>query len=168
MKNLSKYGAVLALVLMYPGISSAEGDGDVNAWRDCGIGAMIFPETPTGAVISNIIWDLGTTALTSAVGSKDTCKGANVQTAQYIYKTYANLEEETAKGEGQHVTAMLDMMGCENSAQPQIISAIRADFSESVNASAYAGKSRLNKAEDFYNLVQNKVSGQFSAQCQII
>lgn len=39
------------------GSNSAFADDKLNPWRDCGIGAMIFPTVPAGAVISNIIWD---------------------------------------------------------------------------------------------------------------
>src|SRR5712692_9096400 len=131
----------------------------LNPWEDCGIGAMLFNETTWAAVISNVIWDLGTTAVTSNISSQETCSGKHAKVAQFIGVTYANLEEETIKGDGQHVHAMLNIMGCDASAHANIISAVRADFGNSVRNADYAEKTALVKAEDYYNLVQAKVSG---------
>lgn len=165
MKNVKKYAAVLALIFAFPGTGSAK---EINAWRDCGIGAMIFSDYPVAAVVSNVIWDLGTTALTSAGASEETCKGKEVATAQYIFETYSNLEIETAKGEGKHVTAMLGMMGCDNASHSSIISSIRNDFSKAINNPSYANKTTLDKAEAYHSLVHNRISANFGAQCQVI
>src|SRR5688572_5993856 len=48
-----------------PAASKAPGAGP-NPFSDCGIGAALFPKTGWAAVTSNVIWDIGTTALTSA------------------------------------------------------------------------------------------------------
>ena len=141
---------------------------ELNPWTDCGIGAMIFSDYPVASVISNVIWDLGTTAVTSAGVSKQTCSGKNAKVAQFIGVTYANLEEETIKGDGQHVHAMLNIMGCDASAHANIISAVRADFGNSVRNADYVEKTSLVKAEDYYNLVQSKVSGVYASQCQAL
>lgn len=167
MKQIAKLFAVLgvSLVMVAPAASKAEG---MNPWTDCGIGAMIFPTTPVGAVISNVIWDLGTTAVTSAGVSKNTCEGKGAKMAMYIGTTYANLEEETVQGEGQHVRAMLNMASCKPSAQDEILRSVRADFAQAVQSSAYQHKDAMAKAQDYYTLVQAKLTGEFATQCQAL
>ena len=155
---------VSALFVSAPTVSLA---GDLNPWTKCGIGAMIFDETPWAAAISNITWDLGTTAVTSAGTSEDTCEGKDVQAAIFIQETYANLEEETAKGAGQHVSAMLSILGCETTAHNDIISAVRGDFANVISASGYTEQSVQNKAENYYMMIKSKVSADFAQQCNI-
>lgn len=141
--------------------------GDKNPWTKCGIGAMIFDETTWAAAISNIIWDLGTTAVTSAQSSEETCDGKDVQAAMFIQETYANLEEETAKGGGQHTTAMLNILGCDEAAHSNIIQSVRGNFAESISGSDHLDKTTQQKAANYYEVVTNKVNSEFSAQCQM-
>ena len=165
---LKKLVDVSILCLAVPSISAAE-DMKLNPWVDCGIGAMIFSDTAWAAVSSNIIWDLGTTAVTSAYGSVNTCEGSRVvKAALFINETYANLEEETAQGEGQHMTAMLNIMGCEGAAHAGIITAVRADFAAEVAQADYAQKTDLAKAQAYYNNVVSKATGEFAQSCQVI
>jgi len=77
-----------------------------NPFRDCGIGAAIFPNHHVAAATSNIIWDLGTTAVTSATLSPETCSNVHAKTAKFIIDNYENLIEDIAKGEGEHLVAM--------------------------------------------------------------
>lgn len=167
MKQIASFFAVLsvAMALVVPSAAKAE---DINPWVDCGIGAMIFPGTPVGAVISNVIWDVGTTAVTSAGLSKNTCEGKRVKMAMYIGTTYANLEEETVQGEGQHVRAMLDIASCDKAAHEDIMRSVRADFAKSLQDPAYLQKDGIARAQDYYTLVEAKLSGQFSTQCQAL
>lgn len=130
---------------------------------------MIFSETHWAAASSNIIWDLGSTAVTSAGVSEQTCEGSKkVAAAKFITETYANLEEETVQGEGQHMTAMLGILGCESSAHAGIISAVRADFGTTISQSDYMQKTAQSKAETYYNIVQSKTTGEFAQSCQVI
>lgn len=128
---------------------------DLNPWQDCGLGAMVFPENGAAAAISNIIWDLGTTAVSSNVSSQENCKGANVKTAMFIQQTFPVLEQEIAQGEGEYVAAMLNVRGCEANAHADIVTAIRKDF---------ADKPAVN-AQSLYNIVESKVSSDFAASC---
>lgn len=167
MKQVAKLFAVLgmAVALVAPSAAKAEG---MNPWVDCGIGAMIFPGTPVGAVISNVIWDLGTTAVTSAGLSQNTCEGKRVKMAMFIGTTYANLEEETVQGDGQHVRAMLNMASCKSAAHDDIMRSVRADFSESLRSPAYQHKDAMAKAQDYYTMVEAKLTGEFATQCQAL
>lgn len=173
MKMIPKISALVALLLgAFSATAVAEGGAapsqdELNPWTRCGIGAMIFPTTPVGAVISNVIWDLGTTAVTSAASSKNTCEGKDVQAALFIQETYANLEEATARGEGAHLTAMLDIFGCETGSHQGIISAVRSDFAEVVSQPGYAEQAAQEKAATYYSLVKTQVTGAYAQQCNI-
>lgn len=140
----------------------------LNPWIDCGIGAMLFTETTWAAVSSNIIWDLGTTAVTSDYSSQHTCNSKNAKTARFIGVTYASLEEETVKGGGKHLHAMLNLMGCDASAHANIISGVRTDLGNSMRNATYLESTQEAKAEAYYNIVQTRISESHAAQCQLL
>lgn len=151
----------VAMLLMAVSFSSfaQEKKKDLNPWIDCGIGAMIFDHTDWAAAISNVIWDLGTTAVTSDVSSQNTCNSKRAKMAFYIGATYANLSEETVKGDGKYLHAMLDIAGCDASTQEAVIGSLRSDFARYVSRVDYAGMSKAAKAEGFYDLVQKSAQG---------
>ncbi|MBI3771764.1 MAG: DUF3015 family protein [Gammaproteobacteria bacterium] len=88
--------------------------------------------------------------------------------ARFVYENYASLEEDTAKGYGKHIRAMLSMMDCDKTAQPAIANSIRTDFSTSMREPSYASQTTLDKAEAYYNLVSNKVSGEYTQACKAL
>jgi len=127
---------------------------DLNPWQHCGLGAIVFPETPIGAAISNITSDLGTTAVLSKVLSEESCAGnTSNQAAVFIYDSYADLEEETLKGEGQHVAALLDIYNCGAEAKTQVKSGIQAKFVNDLSQPDYAKKAKFDKVKAYYNTV---------------
>ena len=158
-KAIFKAAAVAAVLASSAGVQ-AEG---LNPYSDCGIGAALFPDTHWAAVTSNVIWDLGTTAVTSATASPETCKGASVAAAMFINSSYDALAEETARGEGDHLTAMLDIVGCSSAEQPEAAARIRSEMAEAVTAEQYAGQSRLEKSSAYYDMMQRSVSASCSA-----
>lgn len=139
-----------------------------NVWRECGIGGMIFQNTGWAAIISNVIWDLGSTATTSNVSSADMCEGKSASTAKFINETYANLEEETALGTGEHLVTLLNVLGCDVQAHNAIIGAVRSDLQQSMSSPAYEGKSKIQKAEGYYNSLMNNVESKFAKECHVI
>ncbi|WP_282177405.1 DUF3015 family protein [Vibrio nereis] len=108
----------------------AEEKKPINPWTQCGIGAMIFQETAPAAAISNVIWDLGTTAVSSKVSSEYTCEGSEVKTAQFIQDNYNKVLEETSQGSGEHLTAMLEMLELEASTHEQVIASVRTEMAD--------------------------------------
>jgi hypothetical protein len=150
--------ATLSAAILAGAFLAAPAKANINPWQQCGLGAMVFPDNGTVAAISNIIWDLGTTAVSSNISSPETCKGANVKTAQFIQQTFPVLEQEIAQGEGEYVAAMLNVRGCEATAHADIVSAIRNDFADKPAADAQA----------LYNIVESKVTSQFAASCSAI
>lgn len=139
---------ICAAALAVMAMSNAQAaDVKLNPWQQCGIGAMIFPETGIAAAISNIIWDLGTTAVTSASASEDTCKGQRTQTALFINETYEQLENDIVQGEGVHLNAMMSMMQCEATA----VDTIRAEVAEKVLTNDAVA---TVKAEQLFNIAE--------------
>lgn len=140
---------------------------ELNPWIDCGIGAMLFDETTWAAVISNIIWDLGTTAVISDASSQHTCNSKKAKTALFIGATYANLSEETAKGDGKHLRAMLSIMGCESGSHAGIVASVRSQFGLELGDARYAAKTSAAKAESYYDIVQRTISDGYAQQCRV-
>lgn len=135
--------------------------GDINPWQHCGIGAAIFDDNTTAAAISNVIWDSGTTAVTSATISPETCESEEVKVAQFIDETYDQLAMEAAIGEGEHLTAALGLVGCDanNSAS---VSQLRNDLSTVSADTSYSSMSHEDKAYRFYNSL-NQAAANCSA-----
>ncbi len=145
--------AMFATVLAMPVFAE---DKPLNPWQHCGIGAMVFPENGAAAAISNILWDLGTTAVSSNISSQESCEGSpKVAAAKFITETYASLEDETAKGQGQHLSAMLDILGCSDSVRTDVISDVQASFADMLSDNSYELKNQQQKAESYYNVVQS-------------
>jgi hypothetical protein len=160
--KLLKGLALVVLLAAMPMTGMAQKQKELNPWIDCGIGAMIFDETTWAAVISNVIWDLGITAVISDQSSQNTCNSKKAQTALYIGVNYASLSEETAKGDGKHLRAMLGIMGCEATEQSIIIDSVRSEFVRELRSADYAEKTSAAKAEGYYNIVQGS-----AGQCRI-
>lgn len=137
--------------------SKAPGSGP-NPFSDCGIGAALFSETKWAAVTSNVIWDIGTTAVTSATASPETCNGKRVVAATFINDTYEKLAEETARGEGEHLTSLLNILECGGAQQGRAISATRDAMADLVTEPGYATQDRTQKAAQFYRIVDSAVS----------
>ncbi|MEX2374084.1 MAG: DUF3015 family protein [Dehalococcoidia bacterium] len=137
-----------------------------NPWRDCGIGAAIFADNPTAAAISNVIWDSGTTAVTSATSSAETCSGDAVRTAQFIDQTYPVLAMETAAGEGEHLTALFQIAQCEPEAEAEVSTALRGSFSAIVGREDYVSAEHADRAFWYYTAFGEVVAE--SGRCEAI
>jgi len=142
--------------------AKAPGSGP-NPFSDCGIGAALFSETKWAAVTSNVIWDVGTTAVTSATASPQTCNGKQMAAATLINDTYEKLVEETARGQGEHLTSLLNIFECGDARQGRAIDAARGAMGELVAQPGYATQDRTQKAARFYEVVDSAVSKSCSA-----
>ncbi|GAB3382868.1 DUF3015 domain-containing protein [Spongiibacter taiwanensis] len=139
----------------------AAGSGP-NPYVDCGIGAALFPNTHWAAISSNVIWDLGSTALTSATASPETCNAKTVATAQFILETFDQLSEQTAAGQGEHVATVLSLYGC-NGDESVIVPRLRASVAEKIASPAYSQKSLIEKSADYYSSLSTAAQGSCSA-----
>jgi hypothetical protein len=156
------FSAVIALVSIISFASPAfaedktPGSGP-SPYTDCGIGAALFTDTHWAAVTSNVIFDLGITALISATASPQTCSGKKKLAALFIRDTYSNLAEETAAGQGEHLATVLNIFGCESSHQLDAVQEIRNATGQAVSVSGYADQAQLDKAANFYLIVESAV-----------
>lgn len=125
-----------------------------NPYSDCGIGAAIFKETDWAAATSNVTWDLGTTAVTSATASPETCSKKNVKAAMLIRDTYAQMAEDAAKGQGQHITAALEVMGCAADQRGAASGAAREAFGRALGAEGFNDQKQIEKAGQMYNIIE--------------
>ncbi|MCK5902286.1 MAG: DUF3015 family protein [Cocleimonas sp.] len=125
-------------------------------YTQCGLGAMIFKKTPVVAAISNITWDLGTTAILSNASSEDQCQGSQVASAAFIHKSYASLEHDIAKGEGKHLNALMDIASCSNTSRAGVVTKVRADFATTAAKKGFATSSPYNKSKALYDIMQTK------------
>lgn len=130
-----------------------------NAWRQCGIGAMIFPRTGWAAVTSNIIWDAGTTATTSSSSSESQCSGRASTAAKFIHQNYAVLEEETATGKGAHLVTVLNILNCNKGTHGEIINSVRSNFAQDLEAGTPSD-------EAYFNNLMNVIESGHSTKCQ--
>ncbi len=134
-------------------------------YTECGIGAVIAPNTPAVAAVTNVTWDLGTTAISSNMSSPESCAGGDGRTAMFIHDSYDSLERDLARGNGEYLDTLMVMAGCAEEAQQPLSTALRADFGSSVATDSYTNQTRFQKAESLYNLLYKQVDDQFSASC---
>lgn len=165
--RLKAFSTVLFVATVLAGNSAlaeekkAPGTGP-NPFTDCGIGAALFNDTHWAAVTSNVIWDVGTTAVTSATASPETCQAKKVETAQFILDTYQNLAEETAAGQGQHLMAALNKFGCDTVDHADITKELRQKMAVEVSKEAYSGQTSIEKASSYYQTLEFSAKGRCS------
>lgn len=125
-------------------------ESKMNPWKECGIGAMIFDDNGTAAAISNIIWDLGTTAVSSKISSEDSCNGMNVAAAKFIQNNYNVVIEETSQGSGEHLSTMLNILEVDKADHAKAIASIRSEMASKVVA-------KKSTPENYYNVVMSSI-----------
>jgi hypothetical protein len=124
-------------------------------YTDCGLGGMLFQHRKWGglAAVSNIIWDLGTTAISSQLTTPDSCMGGKQEKlAAFINGSYEAIESDLSKGNGEHLDKLLALAGKPLN-DVQFVEALRQDLASRVAASSYADQTRYQKAEALYNSV---------------
>lgn len=161
------YAAATAIVMM-TGTSQASAREFGDIYTQCGLGALIFPKNEVLAAITNVTWDLGTTAITSDLSTPDSCQGGKPKKAAFIHDSYAQIESDLARGTGKHLAALMTMSGCQASAQPEIARAVRADFAQSVAAADYSVQTRYQQAESLYTQFHQRLERDFAQVCSAI
>lgn len=158
-KSLVGSGMILAAAMAFGSVAQAQestGTGP-NPYRDCGIGAALFPTVHWAAVSSNVIWDIGTTALTSATASPQTCQGQYVAAAAFILETFDSLTEEAAKGSGEHIATLLNILNVNENERAAVLTSVRRDMASLVPQNSFDAMSKTEKAETFYLSVMGAI-----------
>ena len=150
---------VLVVVLALPPSGMAREFGEI--YTDCGIGGLIgaaigSDENTTAnvaAVVTNITFDLGTTAISSNTTSPGTCARGKEKTAAFIYESYDSLEVDLASGHGVYLDGLAALAGYEGETRDRFVTALRSGFAGLVAAPDYPEQDRYAKSEALYNLV---------------
>ena len=148
---------VLAVALLSFASSSfaKEAKNIENIFEECGIGGALFPTWPIGASVSNVTWDLGTTAATSGLTTPDSCAGGKAKVASYIYKSYDSLEQDLAAGEGKYLDALAILTEKNLHEKGEFLSELREKFLEVVENENYSSMTRVEKASVVFEIVEN-------------
>ena len=141
--------------LLFAGSANAREFADI--YTECGLGAMIAPNNEAVAAVTNVTWDLGTTAISSDASSPESCKGGQGNSAAFIYDAYPNIEKDLAVGRGEHLTALLSMAGINETARDDLSIELRNGFSQLVSADGYSEQTRYEKAENLFNLLYSQI-----------
>jgi hypothetical protein len=132
---------------------------------ECGLGAMIAPRHPGVAAVTNVTWDLGTTAISSNSTTPDSCVGGKEKSAAFISDSYASLEKDLASGSGTYLDTLMVITGCEPQVHQELTNALRNDFTNIVADPSYTDQSRFEQAKGLYDLLYKHVDGKFSESC---
>lgn len=153
-----KIRAILAAVALTASISGAAQAGP-NPYSDCGIGSALF-KNDTAATISNVIWDLGITAIVSATASPETCNGTQAETAMMILETLPDLEKQLATNTGSSIQALMTNLQCSDTA----VGVVAASYEETLLSEDYVSMSEVDKATRIYKAVESVSS---TSQCAV-
>lgn len=156
MKNMIKIAAVVcAASASLPSLAAGAPGSGPNPYSDCGIGAAIFRDTDWAAATSNVTWDLGSTAVTSATASPETCSKKNVKAAMLIRDAYAQIMEDAARGQGDHLSAVLEVFECGAVQRSQAISTVRRDVAISITQQEFQSQEPLERAGQLYGIIDS-------------
>lgn len=150
-----RYMAILAVVLSagVAGSVSAQDNGSGRSieeiYTQCGIGGALFGNMEGSAkylaIVSNVTWDVGTTAILSDASSPESCSGGEATTAALLIHSYPKIENELAMGGGEHLDALINNMGC-SADSADITAAMRSDMSEAMNSPDFSTLDRIGKS----------------------
>jgi len=152
LKIIKSFSIVTLTVLAFSQSSMAREFADI--YTDCGLGALIAPTNSAVAAVTNVTFDLGTTAIISNISSPETCSGGQEKVAAFIYQSYSALEKDLASGSGTYLDSLMTLAGYDSQAQ-QEVEMLRSGFAKIVANSSYVNQNRFEKAEALYNLVIN-------------
>jgi len=135
--------SVVALALV--AFTSAQARSLADIYQECGIGAMLFPHSRTMAAISNVIWDLGTTATSTNISSPESCAGKSAKVAAFIGNSYDKLESEIATGKGNYIKTLSKISG-------KSVSELRSSFKKVVASKDFASMKKIQKAQKLFDI----------------
>jgi len=147
MKKIIGSVALIAATLF----TSAQADNRsfADIYTECGLGGIIGNAAGGGqtgdilAIVTNVTWDLGTTAFSSDITSDNTCANTKAKTAALINEGYNKLEEEIAMGSGKYYDALQKLSANKD---------IRGEFVGMVSTKGYDKLSHFQKAEKLFDI----------------
>ncbi len=157
MKGL-KSTLLAASVALMLSPSAASADADFGAiYTQCGLGGIVGSAVSNKsasqviAIVTNITWDLGTTASTSYFSSQNTCMNKKVAIAAFINQSYEKLEKEIASGEGEYLDALANLATDQEKTTEYKVD-VRTKFAKVVASVEYTSLSRYEKVERLFDI----------------
>lgn len=124
-----------------------------HIYTQCGIGGIIFGRINNIlAVISNVTWDLGTTAVLSDSLSPQLCGGQITARAVFIKENFPSIEQDLASGRGEHLMALNKLMAC-----PAASSRLRTDYANYTLSSTYQQANTTENSEELFRIVNDNL-----------
>lgn len=137
--------------------SAQNGSRDFKtALEECFWGLILTREDQRGLSLGlNVVSGaLGSYAYTSATASADTfCSEKIAGTASFINDSYPTLVEDTARGTGDHLIAVLELAGCDSRGQSAVVPMLRADMMKAISAADYDSSAYADKVYVMYQSV---------------
>lgn len=146
-------GLTIALSLSSASVAQEANRDFKTALEECFWGLILTKEDQRGLSLGlNVVsGGLGTYAYSSATLSPDTfCAEKTAMTAAFVKDAYPNLIEDAVRGEGQHLSAVLELAGCDASGQALVIPSLRSDIAGALGAEGYSAMAGNDKAYDLY------------------
>lgn len=162
---MKRYLGIAAGVTMAFAMSAQAADTNrtfADIYTDCGLGAMIAPNNDAVAAVTNVTFDLGTTAISSNATSPETCQGGQASAAAFIFEAYPSIEQDLARGEGEHLTALLKIAGCD--ADADVAASLRHDLATLADSEDYSDLSTFERAEDLFEALDARAA---AANCSM-
>ena len=164
-RTLNALLPVLVVMLALPPAGTAREFGEI--YTDCGIGGLIGAAIGSdedtianvAAVVTNITFDLGTTAISSNITSPGTCARGKEAMAAFIFESYDSLEVDLASGHGAYLDGLASLAGHDGEARGRFVAALRSGFARLVAAPDYPLQDRFTRSEALYNLVNERSAG---------
>ena len=147
---------ILGTALISGNASAAKDFDFQKIYVGCGLGGLIGSavdnETASQvlAIITNITFDLGTTASISYYSSEDTCYNNKALTVAFINQSYEKLEKEIAMGKGEYFDALTALAVGQEGNSDEYQAKVRQQFSEVVADESYLQLSRIEKVEKLF------------------
>lgn len=154
-KTIKMLSICLLVLIAVPSLGHAMERNFGQIYTECGIGAMLFQHKKWAglAAISNILWDWGSTASSSAITTPESCMGGKEEKmAAFIYHSVDSLENDLAKGYGEHLDTLMVLAG-KNQTDVKFVDSMRRDLASLVADPSYSSKTQYQKAEALYNIV---------------
>ncbi|MCK9175341.1 MAG: DUF3015 domain-containing protein [Desulforhopalus sp.] len=155
-KGINFSAICLVLSLMIAPSAMAREFADI--YTDCGLGAMIAPHNSVVAAVTNVTWDLGTTAISSNISSPDSCHGGQAKSAAFIHDSYESLEKDIARGHGEYLDTLMTLTNVSKESQEKAVNNLRNNFASSVANQDYTNQTKFQKSENLYNLLYSQPS----------
>lgn len=159
MSKILIVSSALSLMAFAPSTMARE---FADIYTECGLGAMIASNNGAVAAVTNVTWDLGTTAISSNASSPDTCKGGQAETAMLIYEAYPMIERQVAEGHGAHLDALFELRGVEADDRAALTAELRGEFAKAAAEDGFADLPRFDKAERLYDAMNSVLAAHAS------